>query len=485
MIITNNQNLVLGGPGCGKTTFLINILKQSLNNGVLPEKTGFVSFTKKAVTEAVDRCGLDKKNIPYFRTLHSLAFSGLGLTKDKIINNSHLREISRCTNIKILGKQIKFQEDLEEVPEGDKILFILSLAKLHKEDLYKFVLNKKINISWSKIEKLSTFYSSYKEENELYDFTDILVEYNKVAQPLPLSLAIIDEAQDLSLLQWDLCKKLFSDVKTIYIAGDDDQAIYDWAGADIRTFLSLEGNKIVLDRSHRLPKTVFNLSQNIVKKITSRYEKDYIPRYTEGVIKQHSGLSSVDFRNGSWLILSRNQCFLKPVEDFLQQKGIIYDTRLGSSVKPELVKVIKAYETLRRGKVLSSQLCNLILSYTVLNKRLKEGEYTFFDLGIDKEKPWYNALLKIPPKTRDYFIRILKNGYRLEDTPRIHLSTIHASKGGESEKVLVITDVTKSSSVANDDLHRVFFVAVTRAKEELHILSPQTRNFYLINKNVV
>jgi superfamily I DNA/RNA helicase len=57
------------------------------------------------------------------------------------------------------------------------------------------------------------------------------------------------------------------------------------------------------------------------------------------------------------------------------------------------------------------------------------------------------------------------------------LSTIHGAKGGEADKVLVLPDLTKAALDQGDknidDLHRLFYVATTRAKKELHIVSPR------------
>lgn len=47
----------------------------------------------------------------------------------------------------------------------------------------------------------------------------------------------IDEAQDLSPLQWQLYDVLKTKTKDIYLAGDDDQAIFAWAGADVKRFI--------------------------------------------------------------------------------------------------------------------------------------------------------------------------------------------------------------------------------------------------------
>ena len=59
--------------------------------------------------------------------------------------------------------------------------------------------------------------------------------------------------------------------------------------------------------------------------------------------------------------------------------------------------------------------------------------------------------------------------------PRIKLSTIHGTKGGEAENVVLLTDLTyaaiQSSQV--DDLHRVFYVGVTRTKNNLYLIDPE------------
>ena len=85
----NKRTLIFGPPGCGKTHTLIENVRDALSSGVEPDKIGFVSFTRKAVAEALDRAckefSLDKKQLPFFKTLHSIAFHGLGLeTKDML-----------------------------------------------------------------------------------------------------------------------------------------------------------------------------------------------------------------------------------------------------------------------------------------------------------------------------------------------------------------------------------------------------------------
>ena len=72
------------------------------------------------------------------------------------------------------------------------------------------------------------------------------------------------------------------------------------------------------------------------------------------------------------------------------------------------------------------------------------------------------------------------NGEQLNKEPRIELSTIHAAKGGESQNVVLLTDLTKTTldgyEKNPDDENRLFYVGATRTKENLHIIEPKQYN---------
>jgi superfamily I DNA/RNA helicase len=93
----NNFELILGPPGTGKTTTLLNIVDDYLKKKTPPDRIGFVSFTKKAVGEAVTRAttrfNLSKRQLSYFRTLHSLAFYQLGLRTSEVMQWSHYKDL--------------------------------------------------------------------------------------------------------------------------------------------------------------------------------------------------------------------------------------------------------------------------------------------------------------------------------------------------------------------------------------------------------
>jgi len=98
---------------------------------------------------------------------------------------------------------------------------------------------------------------------------------------------------------------------------------------------------------------------------------------------------------------------------------------------------------------------------------------------------WYDVLNAKGIKKRiNYLRQIMRNKNRLDDKPRIEVSTIHASKGGERDNVMLLTDLSygpyKSSQdtlQGRDDEARVFYVGATRAKKKLVIVHTTEAQF--------
>ena len=99
------RTIVLGPPGTGKTTTLLNKVDDYLKQ-TDPDKIGYFAFTKKAAEEAVNRT-LDLypqysiKDLKYFRTLHSLAFTELGMKKSNVMQDEHYEDIGRKLGIEV------------------------------------------------------------------------------------------------------------------------------------------------------------------------------------------------------------------------------------------------------------------------------------------------------------------------------------------------------------------------------------------------
>ena len=459
------KKLILGSPGTGKTTRLLEIAEEKLRE-VKPDRIAFFSFTKKAVGEAIERASL-KFNLPHhrlrnFRTLHSVTYRELGLTKYKVLNYWHMSRIAQLTGVKILAKNPN-EDELTE--KGDRFLYIDTYARSVKRDVKDVWNDGKLDVDWYELKLFLDTYNNYKQENGIFDFTSFLEQYIIKCEPLPIDIAIIDEAQDLSPLQWETVWKLTQNAKEIYIAGDDDQAVYKWSGADIDQFLNLGiDEKEVLPVSYRLPKKIFIFANTIVNKISMRYDKSWQPTDKEGVLEFHNMLESIDFSVGEWLILVRSNYQAESIKKYLKECALLFKIKDVNSVKEEHYKMIMGYVQLQKGLKIKDDVLNLI------KESYKEG------------REWYQALGKISAYDREYYRALLRRNVKLNGEPKITINTMHGSKGGECEKVLVISDLSKQTydnyKKNADDEHRVFYVACTRAKKELHILTPSSEMFY-------
>jgi superfamily I DNA/RNA helicase len=114
-----------------------------------------------------------------------------------------------------------------------------------------------MEIEWFYFEFVERAYRKFKAAHMLMDFTDLLERLIEQQERLPaLEVLIVDEAQDLSRQQWKLVRALAEKADRTFVAGDDDQAVYTWSGADVESFLSCEGEVKILEQSYRVPAKV-------------------------------------------------------------------------------------------------------------------------------------------------------------------------------------------------------------------------------------
>ena len=119
---------------------------------------------------------------------------------------------------------------------------LIQLARLKKEDVEVTYRESAVEEPLTTIKYINEAYAAFKSANNLYDYTDILewfAEHGSRVCP-KFSMVFLDEAQDLSPLQWEVAHILNDNAGRMYAAGDDDQAIYRWAGANVEHFLGVE-----------------------------------------------------------------------------------------------------------------------------------------------------------------------------------------------------------------------------------------------------
>ena len=305
------KTIVLGPPGTGKTTTLLNKVDNYLKE-TDPDKIGYFAFTQKAASEARDRAikkfNLTEDDLPYFRTLHSLGFRKLGYKKENVMQPSHYKDLG-----KKLGFPVTYAEHQEDhggfFTSDSEYLEIINRAKVRNITIEQQY-NKREHIQDLELDKLhiiSNELERYKKEYSLKEYNDMILEFTKSDLSPKFDVVFIDEAQDLSLMQWDMARTIWNKTKDAFIAGDDDQAIFKWAGADVDSFIALQNQMINLPliQSHRIPIKVHQLVMRIVNKIKRRIDKTWQPKINEGSLHRHFDIDAVVMSSGEWLVLAR------------------------------------------------------------------------------------------------------------------------------------------------------------------------------------
>ena len=459
----NNIDLIFGAPGTGKTTYLIDILEKELKEND-PDKIAYVSFTRKGTYEgknrAMEKFGYSEKELPYFRTLHSIAFKEGNYSKYDMISKKDYKTFSKALGMNFTGYYTE-----EFYNNDDKYLFLNFLERnnITMAELYLSEIDIKI------YNMVTENYIRYKKHANVVDFTDILESFIERNKSLPVDIAVIDEAQDLTTLQWQMCEIAFRDCKKVYIAGDDDQAIFEWSGADVNYFLAIKGKQIILKQSYRLQEKVLEYSKRISDKITNRVYKDFHAIGDEGEIHFYNNINELSINpDETYYFLSRNNYFLFYYREFLKKQAQVFMDKNTISYKPEDIKMINLFEKVRRTHQMNSV------------EKVKITDFLKPNVTMNLKKPWFDNL-NFTNDTMAYYKDLIRTKADLNKC-LITINTIHGVKGGEADNVVLILDFTRSVS-ANFEINpdselRCLYVACTRAKKNLHIVYSNTKSGY-------
>lgn len=495
--------IVLGPPGTGKTTTLLGIVDDELKT-TPPNKVGYFSFTKRAAHEAVSRAvkkfSLEERDLPHFRTLHSMCFRSLGMSGSDVFEGNRIREFSQYIGVKLTGRFNLEEGGTFGFEEGDRILFMENLARVRRVPLREQYDLDDDGLSWHNVERVADGLVKFKRHHALLDYTDMLQRFIVARNDLNLEVLLVDEAQDLSALQWEVVKRLAQTVRRYVVAGDDDQAIYKWAGADLEQFVTMPGRDRVLGQSWRVPSSIQQLSSAIISGVSLRREKTWAPRPDVGVLDRVADFEQADTSGSDVLILARNNFILREqVEPVLRKQGALFEFRGHSSVRPSVLTAIVNWEELRKGNEILADEARQVYEMMTSTVGVKRGYKTL--PGFTEDEPvnmellkqrggllvdsiWHEALDRIPTEEMSYIVAARTRGESFRKKPRIRLSTIHGAKGGEADHVILMTEMARrthhEAKHNPEDEARVWYVAVTRARERLTIVGTKSAFYYSI-----
>ena len=464
---------VVGPPGTGKTRRLLNEVHKYVKQGTPLDQIGYFAFTRKAAGEARDRFlanneHLTKKDIKYFQTLHSLAFNNLGLREENVMQEGNYKAIGETCGIQIKYASYETNNFNGIFSSNSEYLSLINLARVKQISAeQQFNLNEHLTwITKGKLLAIEKEINNYKQTYGLIDFTDMVQKFLNKGKTPSFKVIFVDEAQDLSLIQWSMIKKIEEETQCdVWIAGDDDQAIFGWAGADVNSFIKWKAREILLSQSERVPRLIQQAALNIIQRIYfNRISKDYLPKDTKGNIYQRYKLNDIDMTKGDWLILTRTKSLWRPIPPFLKRKGLYFNTVEGNSIGKTLYEDIQTWNEFQQG----------LTPPDIKRQRLEEltGEKNF-----NTNISWDAAFKNVAPAKREYMKTMLLNGEDLSKPPRIKVSTIHGAKGGEATNVVLFLNQTantikgsKKSQAKQEEEFRVWYVGVTRTIENLYLI---------------
>jgi len=516
---------IFGPPGTGKATALLDVVERHLRDGVPAHEIGFVAFTQAAAREAKSRAiqvfpWLENDDLRWFRTIHSTCYSLLGLGRGSVATGAKLRDFAEGFGYGITPHR---EEDPEsfEVQElmlrtlGDYLLFfedwrrnlmVWDIAEAYN----RFLEPVDWPDGWSlqQVKEFHQRYRQWKADNGLVDFADMLMLVLRDRVAPAISVLIVDEMQDLSPLQAEVIRLWASSANLLYLAGDPDQAIYTFNGADPGIFLNWpHDDDRQLIQSHRVPKAVHEIALRLIRRNHERVDVPYKPQQEEGYVR-FGYLSSFPIETlgeeGSILLLARNRYLLSDFTDALVARGLPFEALRGSSpLKASATSVILAGHKLARGEKVSmadaTRFVDALPSdrYLVRGAKTRLGELTkqcpeadvavwdlesyfkpaLWDLLVNKDGSFIEAL-KLPALQRAYYKRLLERGGEraLLDPPRIKVGTIHSAKGMEADFVVLRPEMAGRTYAewlkSPEGERRVFYVGLTRARKGLWLLEP-------------
>jgi len=308
----SGPQLIIAGAGSGKTRTLVYCVAKLLSEGVKPSEIMLVTFTNKAATEMTKRVKdlLGKKPDGIWAgTFHSIAnrflrqyAKTLGFKPNYVI----IDETDANLLMKITYNFTEIQTDDKSFPSPKTAKKILSYSincnkTLSKTIKWKYKQYDDIRII-SKLKEIFKIYKNKKAKDNLVDFDDLLVFWNKLlderfmAQRIASTFKyiLVDEYQDTNYIQDEIIRKLskYTPDSNILAVGDDAQSIYGFRGANFHNIMKFskrfENCRIYkLTHNYRSIPEILDLANNSIKHNKSQFKKEMETTRQKGVKPLH------------------------------------------------------------------------------------------------------------------------------------------------------------------------------------------------------
>ena len=291
--------LILAGAGSGKTrTITYRIAHMIEEVGISPYKILAVTFTNKAAKEMKERVesliGEDGKRV-MISTFHSFGLRLLRVYGDRLGYNSNFT-IYDTDDQKRVAKNI--MKDLIVKDKSLKEGLVASIISKLKEDGIspdEYETTEKYNENGKIIAEVYRRYNSVLKSNNAMDFSDILVNTDKLLEIGDIlskvqgkfQYIMVDEYQDTNNIQYKIVNKIAKKYGNICVVGDENQSIYGFRGANIQNILDFEKDYpqamvVKLEENYRSTSVILDAANSVIKNNSSARDKKLWTKKTVG-----------------------------------------------------------------------------------------------------------------------------------------------------------------------------------------------------------
>lgn len=505
---------LFGPPGAGKTRELVSVLAEHVADGDFDLGDAIiVSFTNAAARDIANRVAPSGSPGRYHCTIHALCRRYLDMDTARIAEK-HIPSFFRERGIPYkAGRRGDDPDGLSDVEaaeeEGNQVVMFWNWARGRFLSITEA---KRVYSNWrglrhwmngDNLERLWAEYLAWKKEKGLFDFTDMLEEAVRYEVGMRTPCLVIDEAQDSSPLQWAALKGFIEKAERVYVAGDDDQAIYGFLGADAAEFLDMETGYVrTLHVNHRSGSKLVASTQKLIRRNTRRHDKEMVAAREGGSIQNSVFLPEMA-RDRSTMLLARANYQLNEYRREMMRYGTPFFDVKGKDGVNGTGGV--AYERLRRlmkGRPVTLKELSLIYQVIPTEGWLERGaKQRLKDLAADAEQSGrlvrladlfsfgaYESLVAaMKSDDLDFLHERMKAplaylqkveqawGPEYLDEERARevcvVGTIHSQKGREADRVVLVNAWPKAayeSALSDPEAERrVLYVAETRARDEI------------------
>jgi len=354
VLTIEGANLLLAVPGSGKTTVMILRIGNMLYNyGVDPREILALTFSKAAASDMKKRFlnifGDRFIKELEFKTIHSFCYQVLK-DYERLKDTKAFKVID--SNAHII-KRIYLELNNEYI--GEDVLGEITRKIAYCKNM---MLKKKgidgISVVGCDFGEIYRAYESYKLENRLMDYDDMLVySYHILRKNESILEGIkgryryinVDEAQDVSVIQHEIISLLVGSDGNIFMVGDEDQSIYGFRGAYPDALLNFEksytrGKVLLMQQNYRSTKSIVGSADRFIKQNKNRYCKNMFCKNVEGSKIKQLGLIDLKDQYGyiaelireekkgvSIGVLFRNNESVIPIIDTLLRENVSFSVR--------------------------------------------------------------------------------------------------------------------------------------------------------------